>query len=58
MRSHSMMATVVSYGYIFDKRNRPVTATLPGLHTVTYTEADERDVLAFPNGVTTSLHIH
>jgi RHS repeat-associated protein len=46
--------TVVNYFYTFDKRNRLASATLPGTHTVTYSEADERETLTFPNGITTT----
>jgi RHS repeat-associated protein len=45
---------ITTYGYVFDPRNRLTAATLPGAHQITYTEADERNTIAFPNGVTTT----
>ena len=44
------------HGYIHDKRNRLTDVTLPGnqAFVLTYTEADERDTISYPNGITTS----
>ncbi|MCF6264821.1 MAG: hypothetical protein L3J24_14710, partial [Xanthomonadales bacterium] len=50
---------LLSHSYSFDKRNRLIQANLPqatGSQSInlSYTEADERQQITYPNGVTTS----